>query len=126
VAAKQSIRVLGGAHTALALGDTQIALPGPGSRFARLSDIATVHDGVGEIRSMARLNGRDATTFGVAKAKGASRCQRCWPRFERELEKVSKENPQVTMTKVFTTVDYTKQAIPLGAQRLSSRDPFLP
>jgi hydrophobe/amphiphile efflux-1 (HAE1) family protein len=105
---EQSIRVLGGARTALALGDTQIALPGPGGRFARLSDIANVHDGVGEIRSMARLNGRDATTFGVAKAKGASDVN-VLAAVERELEKVGKENPQVTMTKVFTTVDYTKQ-----------------
>jgi hydrophobe/amphiphile efflux-1 (HAE1) family protein len=105
---EQSIRVLGGAHTALALGDTQIALPGPGNRFARLSDIANVHDGVGEIRAIARLNGRDATTFGVAKAKGASDVT-VLAAVERELAKVGKENPQVTMTKVFTTVDYTKQ-----------------
>ena len=105
---EQSIRVLGGAHTALALGDTQIALPGPGGRFARLSDIANVHDGVGEIRSMARLNGREATTFGIAKAKGSSDVT-VLAAVERELEKVGKENPQVTMTKVFTTVDYTKQ-----------------
>jgi hydrophobe/amphiphile efflux-1 (HAE1) family protein len=104
---EQSIRVLGGAHTALALGDTQIALPGPGGRFARLSDIANVHDGVGEIRTMARLNGREATTFGVAKAKGASDVT-VLAAVERELAKVGKENPQVTMTKVFTTVDYTK------------------
>jgi len=105
---EQSIRVLGGAHTALALSDTQIALPGPGNRFARLSDIANVHDGVGEIRAMARLNGRDATTFGIAKAKGASDVNTL-AAVERELVKVGKENPQVTMTKVFTTVDYTKQ-----------------
>jgi multidrug efflux pump subunit AcrB len=105
---EQSIRVLGGAHTALALGDTQIALPGSGGRFARLSDIANVHDGVGEIRSMARLNGREATTFGVAKAKGSSDVT-VLAAVERELEKIGKENPQVTMTKVFTTVDYTKR-----------------
>jgi len=105
---EQSIRVLGGAHTALALSDTQIALPGPGNRFARLSDIANVHDGVGEIRTIARLNGRDATTFGVAKAKGASDVT-VLAAVDRELDKVRKENPQVTMTKVFTTVDYTKQ-----------------
>jgi hydrophobe/amphiphile efflux-1 (HAE1) family protein len=105
---EQSIRVLGGAHTALALGDTQIALPGPGGRFARLSDIANVRDGVGEIRSLARLNGREATTFGVAKAKGASDVT-VLAAVDRELDKVRKENPQVSMTKVFTTVDYTKR-----------------
>src|SRR6185437_10636594 len=66
---EQAIRVLGGAQTAQALGDTQIALPGAGNRFARLRDIATVQDGVGEIRSIARLNGRDATTFAISKSK---------------------------------------------------------
>jgi multidrug efflux pump subunit AcrB len=67
---EQSIRVLGGARTALALGQTQIALSG--GRFARLSDLADVRDSVGEIRQVARLNGRPATTFGVVKAKGSS------------------------------------------------------
>jgi hydrophobe/amphiphile efflux-1 (HAE1) family protein len=105
---EQSIRVLGGAHTALALGDTQISLPGAGNRFARLSDIATVHDGVGEIRSISRLNGRDATTFSVAKAKGASDVT-VMAAVEKELAKVEKENPQVKMAKVFNTVDYTKE-----------------
>ena len=104
---EQSIRVLGGAHTALALSETLIALPRSGGRFARLSDIANVHDGVGEIRSVARLNGRDATTFAVSKAKGASDVT-VLAAVERELQKVREENPQVTMTKVFNTVDYTR------------------
>ncbi|HVO45412.1 MAG TPA: efflux RND transporter permease subunit [Steroidobacteraceae bacterium] len=103
---EQSIRVLGGARTALALGDTRIALPG--GRFARLSDIARVQDGVGEIRSISRLNGRDATTFGVAKAKGSSDVA-VLKSVERELAKISVENPEVKITQVFTTVDYTKQ-----------------
>jgi len=102
---EQSIRVLGGARTALALGATQIALPG--GRFARLSDIAKVHDGVGEIRSISRLNGRDATTFGVAKAKGSSDVT-VLDSVQRELARISAENPDVKITQVFTTVDYTK------------------
>ena len=61
---EQSIRVLGGAHTAQELSETHIALPGAGQRYARLSDIAVVRDGVGEVRSIARLNGRPATTLG--------------------------------------------------------------
>ena len=67
---EQSIRVLGEARTRAALADTQIMLPG--GRFARLGDIADVHDGIAEMRSLSRLNGRPATTFGVFKAKGAS------------------------------------------------------
>src|SRR5215831_6354872 len=67
---EQAIRVLGEARTAQALGDTQIMLSG--GRFARLSDLATVKDSVGEIRSLARLDGRPATTFMIQKAKGSS------------------------------------------------------
>jgi multidrug efflux pump subunit AcrB len=105
---EQSIRVLGGARTAYALAETQIALPGPGNRFARLRDIANVHDGVGEIRTMSRLNGRDATTFGVSKAKGFSDVT-VLAAVEKELVKIRNENPQVALTQVFTTVDYTKE-----------------
>src|SRR5580698_9025350 len=104
--AEQAIRVLGGAHTALQLADTQIALPG--NRFARLSDIANVRDGIGEVRSISRLNGRDATTFGVYKAKGFSDVA-VLDAVHAELGKISKENPQVTLTQVFSTVDYTKK-----------------
>ena len=64
---EQAIRVLGEARTARALGDTQIVLPG--GRFARLSDLANVRDGVGEIRSIARLNGRPATTFSISRPR---------------------------------------------------------
>ncbi len=68
--AEQSIRVLGGADTAARLAETQISLPG--GRVARLKDIAVVRDGVAEVRTISRLNGRPATTFGVFKSKGAS------------------------------------------------------
>ena len=103
---EQAVRVLGGARTAAALGDTRIMLSG--GRFARLSDIAIVRDGVGEIRSISRLNGRPATTFGVYKAKGSSDVT-VLESTAAELENVRKENPQVNITQVFTTVDYTKQ-----------------
>jgi hydrophobe/amphiphile efflux-1 (HAE1) family protein len=103
---EQAIRVLGGARTAEALGATQIMLSG--GRFARLSDLADVRDSVGEIRSIARLNGRPATTFGVIKAKGFSDVSTD-EGIQAELAKIRKENPQVKMTLVYTSVDYTKQ-----------------
>jgi len=103
---EQAIRVLGEARTAKGLGDTQIMLPG--GRFARLSDLANVKDSVGEIRSLARLNSRPATVFSVFKAKGSSDVN-VLKGVETELANIRKENPQVTITKVFTTVDYTKE-----------------
>jgi multidrug efflux pump subunit AcrB len=103
---EQAIRVLGGARTALALGDTQIMLSG--GRFARLSDIANVRDSVGEIRSVSRLNGRKATTFGVYKAKGFSDVA-VLDAVQKELAKIALDSPQVKVTQVFTTVDFTKE-----------------
>jgi hydrophobe/amphiphile efflux-1 (HAE1) family protein len=102
---EQSIRVLGGARTAATLGETQIMLPG--GRFARLADLAEVRDSVGEIRSIARLNGRPATTFGVIKAKGYSDVSTD-DGIKAELAKIRKENPQIHMTQVFTRVDYSR------------------
>ena len=53
---EQSIRVLGSARTAPQLADTRLML-GDG-RAVRLGDIAEVRDGVAEVRSISRLNGR--------------------------------------------------------------------
>ena len=103
--AEQAVRVLGGAHTALQLANTQIMLPG--NRFARLGDIAVVKDSVGEIRSIARLNGREATTFGINKAKGFSDVS-VLAAVHQEIAKISTENPQVQFKQIFTTVDYTQ------------------
>ena len=104
---EQAIRVLGGAKTALGLGDTQIFVPGTGTAV-RLADVATVHDGVAEVRSVSRWNGRPATTFGVFKSKGASDIE-VEDRVNVELEKLKKEFPSISMTNVFTTVDFTRE-----------------
>jgi multidrug efflux pump subunit AcrB len=101
---EQAIRVLGGAKTAETLGDTQIILPG--GKSVRLREIAEVHDGVAEVRSIARLNGRSATTFGVFKAKGASDVTVA-KAVDAELEKLKAENPAVHMATIFTSVDHT-------------------
>ncbi|HEX3846734.1 MAG TPA: efflux RND transporter permease subunit [Steroidobacteraceae bacterium] len=101
---EQAIRVLGGAKTAEGLADTQIILPG--GRLVRLREIADVHDGIAEVRSIARLNGRQATTFGVFKAKGASDVAVA-KAVDAELDKLRAENPAVHMVNVFTTVDHT-------------------
>jgi multidrug efflux pump subunit AcrB len=101
---EQSIRVLGGATSALQLGDTQIMLPG--GRFARLSDVADVHDGIAELRTMSRFNGRRATTFGVLRARGSSDVT-VLKGVQKELEKIHKDFPEVKMTQIFTSVDET-------------------
>ena len=51
----------------------------------------------GEIRSISRLNGRQATTFGVYKAKGFSDVT-VLDAVQAELAKIAKETPQVKLT----------------------------
>ena len=104
---EQSIRVLGGARTAFQLGDVRLTMPD--GRVARLNEIADVRDGTEEVRSISRLNGRPATTFGVYKAKGASDVTTLH-RVESELDKVKTETPSITLKQVFTTVDFTRQS----------------
>src|SRR5580765_2375680 len=101
---EQAIRVLGEARSARGLGDTQIMLPG--GRYARLSDLANVKDSVAEVRSLARLDGRPATTFDLLKAKGSSDVT-VMKGVDEELAKIRKENPNVTISPIFTTTTYT-------------------
>ena len=101
---EQAIRVLGGAKTAEALAETQIMASG--GRSFRLREIADVRDGVEEVRSIARLNGRPATAFGIFKAKGASDVS-VSRAAQAELDKIQLETPAVHMTLISTTVDHT-------------------
>ena len=101
---EQAIRVLGGAKTAEDLAETQIMASG--GRSFRLREIADVRDGIAEVRSIARLNGRPATAFGVFKAKGASDVS-VSKAVQAELDKIQAETPAVHMTLISTTVDHT-------------------
>jgi multidrug efflux pump subunit AcrB len=101
---EQAIRVLGGAKSAEDLGDTEIFLSA--GKSVRLREIAVVHDGIAEVRTLARLNGRSATTFGVFKAKGASDVT-VSRAVQADLDKILVENPAVHMTPIFTTVAHT-------------------
>jgi multidrug efflux pump subunit AcrB len=103
---EQSIRVLGGARTAAELGATQIQVGG--GKVVRLDDIADVHDGVAEVRSISRFNGRPATTFGVFKGRGSSDVT-VLEKVEAELAQIRKDDPRVSFKMVFTTVEFTKE-----------------
>jgi hydrophobe/amphiphile efflux-1 (HAE1) family protein len=101
---EQSIRVLGGAKSAAALGDTLIIVPG--GKSVRLSEIADVHDGIAEMRSLARLNGRPATAFQLYKSKGVSDVSTA-EGVATELVKIQKDNPSLHIQQIFTTVNHT-------------------
>jgi multidrug efflux pump subunit AcrB len=101
---EQAIRVLGGAKSAEALGDTLIIVPG--GKSVRLREIADVHDGVAETRSMARHNGRPATAFQLYKSKGVSDVSTA-EGVAKELVKIQKDNPSLHIQQIFTTVNHT-------------------
>ena len=103
---EQTIRVLGGAHTAWQLAQTEIALPG--GRFARLGSIATVRDGAAEVRSIEKFNGEPAISFGVQRAPGTSDVA-VLKGVQQELANIRKEFPRVNIHRTFSSVTYTKQ-----------------
>jgi multidrug efflux pump subunit AcrB len=103
---EQSVRVLGNARDAFGLGETQISVNG--GRTVRLSDIADVRDSFAEQRSLTKMDGRQVLSFSIAKAKGSSDVS-VYDAAMQEIEKLKKENPKVSFTLLYTSVDYTKQ-----------------
>ncbi len=103
---RQSVRVLGNADDARALGQTGISLGG--GRTIKLADVADVYDGFSEQTSIAKLEGRQVVTFGIERAKGASDVT-VYEAALAEIAKLEKENPGIHISTLYTSVDYTKQ-----------------
>ncbi len=89
---EQSVRVLGNASTAYTLGQTQISLGG--GRTLRLSEIATVRDSYGELRSAARFAGKPVVSFDIQRAKGASDLA-IYQETVAKLKELEANNPRV-------------------------------
>lgn len=104
---RQAVRVLGNASDAFKLSQTEIAI-GSG-RTVRLGDIADVKDGYSELTSIAKINGRTAVTFSVARARGESDVS-VYDETLKELDKIEKEQGgKVHFINVFNSVQYTKE-----------------
>ena len=65
---EQTVRTLGTVSTAEELA--QLSLPLADGRRLRLTDVATVHDTIGERRQLALLDGRPVVSFDVMRARG--------------------------------------------------------
>jgi multidrug efflux pump subunit AcrB len=102
---EQTVRVLGNASTAYQLSQTQISVPG--GRVVRLADLGSVHDGTGEERSAALLEGRSVVSFNLQRARGASEVT-VYDAAMDELRKLEKEDPRVKFVEIDNTVGYTK------------------
>jgi multidrug efflux pump subunit AcrB len=103
---EQTVRVLGNAKDAYALGQTQIAVGG--GRMVRLTDIATVVDQFAEQRSASQLNGAQVITFDFQRAKGASDVT-VFHGAEQKLADLEKKNPQVKFKLIFNNVEYAEK-----------------
>ncbi len=102
---RQSVRVLGNAATAFELSQTQVSIGG--GRTARLGEIARVSDSYGELRSLAKIDGKQVVTFSITRARGESDVS-VYDGAIEELKKIEAENPGIKITRLFTEVDYTK------------------
>ena len=104
--AEQSVRVLGNARNAYALGETRIST-GDG-RVVRLADIANVRDLYAEQRTLSKMNGRQVLSFSMSRAKGASDVT-VYDEARKVLDELEKANPKIKFTQLYTTVDYVKE-----------------
>jgi multidrug efflux pump subunit AcrB len=102
---RQSVRVLGNAADAYALSQTQIALGG--GRTVQLADVATVTDSYGEQRRIGKVDGKQVVNFSISRARGASDVT-VYDETMKVLEEIEKNNAGVKFTRLFTSVDYTK------------------
>ncbi len=102
---EQTVRVLGAAADVPDLRDMMV--PAPGGHFVRLSDVAQVGDGTAEPRVAAYLNGRPVIGFEVLKTPNSSDVQ-VEDRVMKALTKLEKDHPEVSFTKLVSTVDDTR------------------
>ena len=100
---EQSVRVLGSAITARALGETQISLGG--GRTIRLNAVATVRDQWAEQTSYGIQNGRQVVSFMVQKAKGYSDVT-VYHAVREAMRELEREDPRVSYNLLFTPVKY--------------------
>ncbi len=102
---RQSVRVLGNAKSAYELSQTQVSLGG--GRTVKLSDFAKVTDAYGELRSIAKIDGKQIVVFSITRARGASDVS-VYDSAVEVLKQIEKENTGIRFTRLFTSVDYTK------------------
>ncbi len=101
---EQSVRVLGNARTAFDLSQTQITAGN--NRTVKLGDLGDVRDAFAEQRSVAKMNGRQVTSFTVERSKGASDVA-VYEAALKEMRKLESENPKVKFTTLYTSVPDT-------------------
>lgn len=103
---EQTIRVLGSAEQVGQIRELSIPVQG---RYVRLSDIAEVGDGQGEVRGFARLNGRPTVAVQVSKTSAASDVT-VVDEVDKAVAGLAKARPGVTFTKIVSTAELTRNS----------------
>ena len=104
---EQTVRVLGAATTLAQL--RELTIPTGTGSYVKLTDVAEVGDGSGEIRGFARLNGRPVVGIQVMKIRAASDIQTEDAVLAR-LAKLEQQYPGVKFTRIFTSVQETRDS----------------
>ena len=104
---EQTVRVLGAATSLAQL--REMTIPTGGGSYVKLTDVAEVGDGAGEVRGFARLNGRPVVGFQVMKIRAASDISTEDAVLAR-LDKLEQQYPGVKFTRIFTTVQETRDS----------------
>ena len=104
---EQTVRVLGAANTLAQLRD--LTIPAGTGSYVKLTDVAEIGDGAGEVRGFARLNGRPVVGFQVMKTRAASDIA-VEDAVLARLAKLEKEKPGVKFTRIFSQVQETRDS----------------
>lgn len=105
-AVEQTIRVIGSAEKVEQIRNLTIPVQ---NRYVRLSDIAEVGDGQGEVRGFARLNGRPVVAIQVSKTSDASDVTVA-DEVSGGIAMLARQNPGVAFTKIVSTADLTRRS----------------
>jgi multidrug efflux pump subunit AcrB len=99
---EQAVRTVATVQTAEQLAQMEISIRD--GRRVRLDQVANVSDSIAERRSAALYNGREVVGFEIIRSLGASDVE-VGRGVARALESLKQTHPQVTVERVFNTVD---------------------
>lgn len=102
---EQSLRVLGNATNAYALGQTQISIGG--GRTIKLADIADVRDLYAEQRAFATRDGQQVLSFTIKRARGESDLS-VYDAAVEQLRELEERNPEVRFVELSSDIEYTR------------------
>jgi multidrug efflux pump subunit AcrB len=103
---RQSVRVLGNAHTAFDLSQTEVGLSM--GHTVRLADVAQVRDGFSEVTSISKFRGKPVVTFSIARARGESDVS-VYDAAVRELAALQQEQDnRIRFVNLYNTVENTR------------------